>query len=43
MPLKKFNTVNEIFPLIEFILNKNSKAISGDIILDSREINSFRN
>ncbi len=43
MPLKKFNTINEIFPLIEFILNKNSKAISGDIILDSREINSFRN
>ena len=43
MPLKRYNKVEEISPIIDFILNKNSNIISGDIIIDNREKNSFRN
>ncbi len=43
MPLKRYNKVEEISPIIDFILNKESNVISGDIIIDNREKNSFRN
>ena len=43
MPLKRYNKVEEISPVIDFILNKNSNVISGDIIIDNKEKNSFRN
>lgn len=43
MPLKRYNTVEEISPVIDFILDKDSNIISGDIIIDNREKNSFRN
>ena len=37
MPLKRYNKVEEISPVIDFILNKNSNVISGDIIIDNKE------
>ena len=43
MPLKKYNSAEEIIPVIDFLLNEKSKIISGDIILDNREKNTFRN
>lgn len=43
MPLKRYNTVEEISPVIDFILDKDSNVISGDIIIDNKEKNSFRN
>ena len=43
MPLKKYNSAEEIIPVIDFLLNEKSKIISGDIILDNGEKNTFRN
>ncbi len=43
MPLKRFNKIEEIFPVIEFIINHSSNIISGDLIIDNREKKTFRN
>lgn len=43
MPLKKYILPNEIVPTLNFLLDKNSRIISGDIVLDNREKSSFRN
>ena len=43
MPLKRYNSAKEIIPVIDFLLEEKSKIISGDIIIDNREKNTFRN
>ncbi len=43
MPLKRYNSSDEIIPVIDFLIKGNSKIVSGDIVLDNREKNSFRN
>ena len=43
MPLKKYILPSEIVPTLNFLLDKNSRIISGDIVLDNREKSSFRN
>ena len=43
MPLRRFNSAKEIIPVIDFLLAEKSKIISGDIIIDNREKNTFRN
>lgn len=43
MPLKKYILPSEIVSTISFLLDKSSRIISGDIILDNREKSSFRN
>ena len=35
--LKKYILPSEIVPTLNFLLDKNSRIISGDIVLDNRE------
>jgi len=43
MPLKRYNSADEIIPVVDFLLDEKSKIISGDIIVDNKEKTSFRN
>tara|TARA_Y100000591_G_C21801983_1_gene682584 strand:+ start:151 stop:909 length:759 start_codon:yes stop_codon:yes gene_type:complete len=44
LPRKKFANPNDIIPLVEFLLSKDSNILSGsDVVADFSETNTFRN
>ena len=43
MPLDRLSYSSEIIPIIEFILNPGSEIVSGELVIDNYETNTFRN
>jgi NAD(P)-dependent dehydrogenase (short-subunit alcohol dehydrogenase family) len=43
LPLKRYAISEEIIPVIEFILSDKSNILSNELIIDNRELNTFRN
>ena len=43
MPLRRLSKTEEIIPIVEFILEARSEIISGDLIIDNFEADTFRN
>ena len=43
MPLKRLSSAEEIIPIIEFVLTPSSEILSGDLVADNCELNTFRN
>lgn len=43
LPLNRYAISDEIIPVIEFILSNKSNILSNELIIDNREINTFRN
>ena len=43
MPLDRLSYFSEIIPIIEFVLNPVSEIVSGDLVIDNYETNTYRN
>ena len=43
LPLNRYAISDEIIPVIEFILSNKSNILSNELIIDNRELNTFRN